>query len=196
MFKINFTEAEIKKLADAAYVLSAIAEFCEDTGDTKLAEAATDTERAIVAVMAEIGADINPAFNPNKHYNEILKDAHELLAKIDFFVPENTAESKLADFHNYFVQEAMADLGDFRWFFDGVNFNEDYLFNHIFKRIDDLSNDIDACEIQLEVCRTLRAERLHNGLDVSDIEYEAGLLIFEIRTFTDALNRIKATIAG
>lgn len=188
MFKINFTEKEIRLLTDAAYVLDAIAEFATDNDHDALSDAANDTYREIVAVLQETSTTARATFNASKHFTTILKDALYLLDHYAFFVDDGADDS---DFYNYTIAPAQSDLRDFICYLNGVDFDQSYLSRHFTERVDRLQKLIDASEIQLEICRVLYADRVENGKDPEALEYEMALILSTIREYTDALHDLQ-----
>ena len=188
MFKVNFTEKEIRLLTDAAYVLDAIAEFCTDNGNIPLSDAANDTYREIVTVLQETGASARATFNAAKHFTTILNDALYLLDHYAFFLDDPANDS---DFYEYTIAPAQSDLRDLIWYLGGIDFNQAYLSIHFDERVDRLQKLIDASEIQLEICRVLYNDRLQNDFTPEELDYEMALILSTIRDYTDALHELK-----
>lgn len=188
MFKVNFTEKEIRLLTDAAYVLDAIAEFGADTDNEPLSDAANDTYREIVAVLQETSYTARATFNASKHFTSILKDALYLLDHYAFFVDDGANDS---DFYEYTIAPAQSDLRDFIWYLSGVDFDQSYLSRHFVERSERLQKLIDASEIQLEICRVLYHDRVENGKDPEALEYEMALILSTIREYTDKLHDLQ-----
>lgn len=188
MFKVNFTEKEIRLLTDAAYVLDAIAEYSADTGNELLSDAANDTYREIVAVLHQTSNTARATFNASKHFTSILKDALYLLDHYAFFVDDRANDS---DFYEYTIAPAQSDLRDFIWYLSGVDFDQSYLSRHFDERVERLQQLIDASEIQLEICRVLYNDRVENDFDPEALEYEMALIMTTIRDYTEALHDLQ-----
>lgn len=187
MFKVNFTEKEIRLLTDAAYVLDAIAEFSADTGNDPLSDAANDTYREIVTVLQETGSSARATFNASKHFTSILNDALYLLNHYSFFVDGGND----SDFYEYTIAPAQSDLRDLIWYLGGCDFDQSYLARHFDERVERLQQLIDANEIQLEICRVLYNDRVENDFDPEELDYEMALILSTIRQYTDALHDLQ-----